>query len=234
MTSVVDTITKPIRGFVPTVTKQCWGFMIGSAFFALGSAPAFSTWLGSGGANLLFFVGAIFFTVAGFIQLFLSGAMTVDVDFAPGRMVRAEWLTAAAQSFGTIMFNMSTTAALHARTLRAEEKLVWNPDASGSVAFLISGFFAFVAHAHVAKAVDPTKVAWWSLVLNFVGCVAFAFSAVGAYIKPNGDVYDNTLANWGTFIGALCFLFASLIVLPWWSRNKSGQDIQSGTQNKAK
>lgn len=56
----------------PTVTKQCWGFMIGSACFALGSAPGLSNLLGSS-ANLLFFIGAWFFTGAGFMQLFLSG-----------------------------------------------------------------------------------------------------------------------------------------------------------------
>lgn len=221
MTATASAPTPTARGLVPTLTKQCWGFMIGSALFAIGSAPALSKVLDSAAANLLFFLGALFFTAAGFIQLFLSGDMAVDVDYAPGRMVRAEWLTAATQSFGTIMFNVSTTSALYARTLTAQKKLVWNPDANGSVAFLISGVLAFVAYAHVAKGVDPTKIDWWSVVINFIGCVAFAFSAVGAYIKPNGDVFDNTLANWGTFIGSICFLVASLIVLPFWSRHRS-------------
>lgn len=217
MTATVSAPPPSLNGFIPTVTKQCWGFMIGSALFAVGSAPALSKALGTNGANLSFFVGAIFFTFAGFIQLFLSGEMAIDVDFPPGRMVRAEWLTAATQSFGTILFNVSTTSALYAKSLFSEKKLVWNPDASGSVAFLVSGLFAFVAYARVEKAVDPTKISWWSVVLNFIGCVAFAFSAVGAFIEPNGSLFDNSWANWGTFIGALCFLFASLIVLPFWS-----------------
>ncbi|MBP7988467.1 MAG: hypothetical protein KAZ69_15400, partial [Candidatus Microthrix sp.] len=34
--------------------------------------------------------------------------------------VRAEWLAAAAQSFGTVLFNVSTGAALHTRQLSAE------------------------------------------------------------------------------------------------------------------
>src|SRR5690606_27748831 len=110
------------RLFVPTVTKQCWGFMIGSAFFALGSAPGLSEALGSSGSNLLFFIGAWFFTTAGLIQLFLSGAIAVKVPYAPGRMVRAEWLAAATQSFGTIMFNVSTTSALHAKSITSEER----------------------------------------------------------------------------------------------------------------
>src|SRR5690606_5536048 len=39
MSAVTSTEHPPSRFFVPTVTKQCWGFMIGSSFFALGSAP---------------------------------------------------------------------------------------------------------------------------------------------------------------------------------------------------
>lgn len=208
------------RLLVPTVTKQCWGFMIGSAFFAVGSAPGLSTALGTSGSNLLFFIGALFFTTAGLIQLFLSGAVSVEVDYAPGRMVRAEWLTAATQSFGTLMFNVSTTAALRAKSLSSQEHFVWNPDAAGSVAFLVSGVVAFIAYAHVARHWDLGTRAWWSVFVNFVGCVAFAISAVGAYLLPSGDALDASVANYGTFIGALCFLIASLIVLPFWDRRR--------------
>lgn len=234
MTTPTMNATPPRRIFVPTVTKQCWGFMIGSAFFALGSAPGLSDQLGSSGSNLLFFIGAWFFTTAGLIQLFLSGAISVNVDYAPGRMVRAEWLAAATQSFGTIMFNVSTTAALHAKSITAQEEFVWNPDAGGSVAFLVSGVLAFIAYAHIAKLVDLGKRAWWSVFINFVGCVAFGISAVGAYILPSGDSLNDGLANNGTFIGALCFLFASLLVLPAWDRTHrhatAGRDYEPVVQ----
>lgn len=218
MTVAATSIDPPRRLFVPSVTKQCWGFMIGSAFFAAGSAPGLSEALGSSGSNLLFFIGAWFFTGAGLIQLFLSGAVAVRVAYAPGRMVRAEWLAAATQSFGTILFNVSTTGALHARSIAAQEKLVWNPDAGGSVAFLLSGILAFVAYAHARRLWDLGRRAWWSVFINMVGCIAFGASAVGAFILPSGDAFNNGLANYGTFVGALCFLLASLIVLPFWDR----------------
>ena len=205
---------------IPTLTKQCWGFMIGSAFFALGSAPGLSEAMGTDAANLLFFVGAWFFTTAGLIQLFLSGAVAIPVSYAPGRMVRAEWLTAATQSFGTLMFNVSTTSALYARSVAAEDRFVWSPDAGGSVAFLISGFFAFVAYARVANFWDMRFKGWWSTLVNFIGCVAFGFSAIGSFVLSNGDALNGSLANNGTFIGAICFLLASLIVLPQWERSK--------------
>jgi len=206
---------------VPTVTKQCWGFMIGSALFAIGSAPGLSEMLGPIGSNVSFFVGALFFTAAGFMQLFLSGAVSVPVSYAPGRMVRAEWLTASTQSFGTIMFNVSTTAALYAKSTHAQEDYVWNPDAAGSVAFLVSGALAFVAYARVARHWDFGNKAWWAVVTNFIDCVAFGISAVGAFILSSGDVMSAAVANWGTFIGAICFFLTSLIVLPQWDRRGS-------------
>ena len=206
---------------IPTATKQAWGFMIGSTFFALSATPGLSEAMGTSTANLLCFIGAWFFTGAGFIQLILSGAVTVPVPYPPGRMVRAEWLTASTQSFGTLLFNVSTTGALTAKSLASQEHYVWNPDAGGSVAFLISGFFAFVAYAHTAKLWDPGRRAWWSVVFNFIGSVAFGVSAVGAYLLPSGATFSDGLAMWGTFIGALGFFFTSLIVLPQWQRKNT-------------
>ncbi|MFB8387294.1 hypothetical protein ACFC3F_09170 [Microbacterium sp. NPDC055910] len=219
MTTAAMTVDVPRRFFVPTVTKQCWIFMIGSSLFAVGSAPGLSDLMGASASNLCYFVGAWFFTTAGLIQLFLSGAIAVPVSYAPGRMVRAEWLAAATQTFGTLMFNVSTTAALHAKTVTSQEHLVWNPDAGGSVAFLVSGVLAFVAYAHHARLLDLGKRAWWSVLVNFIGCVAFGLSAVGSYILPGGDTINNALANGGTFVGAICFFLASLIVLPQWNRS---------------
>ena len=53
--------------FRPTLHMQSWTFIIGASLFALGSAPGLGTWLGTMGANTAFFVGAWFFTAAGFI-----------------------------------------------------------------------------------------------------------------------------------------------------------------------
>jgi len=220
--AIVTTSVGPRPFLVPTLTKQCWGFMIGSALFAIGSAPGFGSWAGASVANLLYFVGAIFFTAAGLAQLILSGAVSVPVSYAPGRMVRAEWLTAATQSFGTIMFNVSTTAALYARSRTAETEYVWNPDAAGSVAFLVSANLAFVAYARATSTWwDPGRIGWWSVVVNYLGCVAFGASAVGAFILPDGSAISSSLANGGTFVGALCFFVASLVVLPWWTRDRA-------------
>jgi hypothetical protein len=47
-----------------------------------------------------------------------------------------------------------------------------------------------------------------------IGCLAFAASAVGAFVYKTGTAADEALANVGTFLGALCFMVAALLVLP--------------------
>jgi hypothetical protein len=47
-----------------------------------------------------------------------------------------------------------------------------------------------------------------------IGSIAFGASAIGAYIKKTGATEDALLSNTGTFVGALGFLTAALLVLP--------------------
>ena len=209
---------------VPTLTKQSWYFMVGSALFAVGTA--IGIWnLGSANlTNWLCFIGAWFFTTAGLFQTVLSGDVTVPVNYGGGKMLRAEWLAAATQSVGTIMFNVSTTAAITARSVTDEKHYVWNPDAGGSVAFLISACFVYVAYWRDRHTLwEPKQAGWWAAHINMIGCIAFAVSAVGAFVLNSGASKDSSLANWGTFIGAICFFLASAIVLPqlpWNKQNK--------------
>ena len=61
----------PIRSI--RLRREAWGFAIGSIFFAVGAVPFYAEGVGGVLTNLTFFVGAIFFTLAAFIQLALSG-----------------------------------------------------------------------------------------------------------------------------------------------------------------
>ncbi len=47
-----------------------------------------------------------------------------------------------------------------------------------------------------------------------IGPIAFASSAVGAFITRAGATEDAPVANAGTFVGALCFLIAAVLALP--------------------
>jgi hypothetical protein len=167
---------------VATLRRQCWLFAIGSTFFAIATMPGLSAIAGAGLANLLCFIGSWFFTTAGWMQLALSGPA-----------LRIGWLSAATQFAGTILFNISTGAALWAHAVRPERRLVWAPDATGSLAFLVSGVLGIVAVTAV---------------------VGIGVSALGAFVTKSGVTEDALLANFGTFIGALCFLAAALLVLP--------------------
>lgn len=193
----------------PTLKLQCVGFMIGSTFFALGSAPWLSEQMSNQTDNLLFFIGSWFFTTAAFVQLMLSGSARNERG-----ALRAVWLAAATQFFGTLLFNVSTGAALRAKTYLANKDFVWAPDAEGSVAFLISAGFVLLVLVRSGSLWGPPNTEWASSWVNMVGCIAFGVSAVGSAVLPGGGLQDATLASWGTFIGALCFFIASAVVLP--------------------
>lgn len=186
-----------------TLRRQCWLFAIGSSLFAIATMPGVSATAGAGLANLLCFIGSWFFTTAGWMQMVLSGpALGIG------------WLSAATQFAGTILFNVSTGSALWAHAVRPERRLVWAPDALGSVAFLVSGVLGVLAVTAVVGAIELKSRDWQAEWINMVGCVAFAVSALGAFVRKNGVSEDALLANLGTFVGALCFLVAALLVLP--------------------
>ncbi|HMT49217.1 MAG TPA: hypothetical protein PKC36_03630 [Dietzia sp.] len=211
----------------PTLTKQSVSFMIGSTLFAVGTAVGIWDLGSSNLTNILCFVGAWFFTAAGLMQFVLSGASTTEVDYGTGTMFRAVWLAAAIQSVGTILFNVSASAALSARAVAAEERLVWNPDAGGSVAFLVSAAFVYVAfYRERGRLWEPGRSEWWGSHINMIGCVAFGISAVGAFILSDGSLADASVANWGTLVGAICFFVASAIALPQlaWNRRAALAD----------
>lgn len=185
-----------MAGFA-TLTRQCWLFAIGSTFFAVATAPGFAEAAGAGASNALCFIGSWFFTTAAWMQLSLS-------DHGIG------WWSAASQFAGTILFNVSTGASVWAHTIHAERRDVWAPDATGSLAFLISGALGVLIVGRWA----PKSVDWQAGWINLIGCVAFGVSAAAAFVFKTGVTMDERLANLGTFIGALCFLVAALLVLP--------------------
>ncbi|MFC9561767.1 hypothetical protein [Agromyces sp. NPDC056965] len=191
--------------------REAWGFAIGSLCFMAGAFPAYADWVGAVMVGITFFVGSLFFTAAAFIQLGLSGRRP------PRRRTntadRADWWSAAVQFAGTLSFNVSTGVAL-AAAIAAPERLGagWRPDAVGSIAFLVSSALAVVATRHRLALWDSHARTWHGTWLNMIGSVAFAVSAVGAYVSPvTGDFVSQFWANLGTLLGALCFFVAAVL-----------------------
>ncbi len=193
----------PGVGTLVTLSRQCWLFAIGSAFFAAATLPGFSAVAGAGAANALCFVGSWFFTTAAWMQLMLARPP-----------LNLEWFSAAIQFVGTVLFNISTGTAVWAHATGVRLHYVWTPDALGSVAFLVSAALGVAAATIAIGLIALGSRDWQAEWINMIGSIAFGVSAVGAFVRRNGATEDALLANLGTFLGALCFLGAALLVLP--------------------
>jgi len=186
-------------------------FAIGSACFALGAAPRYVDLVGVTADSITFFVGSIFFTNAAARQY--RQATGRWRAWEPGNI---DWAACAIQLAGTLFFNISTFDAM-ARHLSAsqENKLVWSPDAFGSICFLVASALAWFAVARAWWSWRPHERLWLIAALNMVGSIAFGVSAVASFVVPSSDQPRNvTLMNLGTFLGALCFLAGGLLLLP--------------------
>lgn len=173
-------------------------FAIGSTCFLVGPFPGFVELVGSAADGAVFFVGSIFFTSAALLQ-------TMQAE------TRADRWSSVVQFAGTIFFNVSTYHALRTGIASNEyNRLVWRPDAFGSICFLVSGVIAYVAVRR-----PPRGLVWWIAAVNLAGCVAFGISAVAGYVVPStGSAVDLAAANAWTALGALCFLVGALLLLP--------------------
>jgi len=206
----------PAGGGAPTgrrrLRREAWGFAIGSLCFLVGALPWYADAVGPVWTAITFLVGSIFFTLAAFIQLSLSGRVQQPTSDL-GRADRLDWWAAAVQFGGTIAFNVSTGVALGAAI--AQPDLLgagWRPDAIGSIAFLVSSGLALVATRDRGELWDPDARTWHGSVLGALGSVLFAVSAVGAYVDPVTSTLVNALwANAGTALGAICFLVAAVV-----------------------
>ena len=174
-------------------------FATGSTCFLIGPFPGYADLVGEEADALTFFAGSILFTAGGALQTWLA---------APARRdERGAWRAAYIQSIGTLAFNVTTFRALHtAVTDPAYDRLVWRPDAIGSVCFLVSGVIGYrAARGHGDG---------WQPAVNLLGCVFFGIAAVAGYVVPSrGSILDLAAANWNTCLGAACFLACALATL---------------------
>jgi hypothetical protein len=182
-------------------------FAVGSLCFLVGPLPAFLDAVGPRTDAVVFIVGSLFFTAAAALQLRGSSRR--------GHARGLEWWSSAVQLLGTLFFNVTTTRALTTSAgSSAYDHLVWRPDAFGSVCFLVSGALAYLVVAGGLARRPPRSLEGAAAALNFFGCVAFAVSAVCAYVLPTaGSELNVRIANATTAVGALGFLTGALLML---------------------
>ncbi len=93
-------------------------------------------------------------------------------------------------------------------------KLVWRPDAFGSICFLASGAIAY--HASRRRGWLPVRggPGWWEPAINLLGCILFGIAAVAGHVVPStGSILSLAAANWTTSLGAACFLACAVATL---------------------
>ncbi len=208
-------------------------FAFGSLLFLVGSiltlVPAWAQALGltPDGVNTTYFIGSIWFTAAAWLQLFQAAnaggftpgpasprrARLVLIGWLPGEI---GWLACFLQFIGTLLFNVSTFAALGSGGdwLRQDVE-IWAPDLLGSVLFLASGYLAVVETVHRYWGWQPRSLSWWVVFTNFLGCIAFMASAFLAYVPADGaSAWAVALSVLLTGVGAVGFLAGSLLMLP--------------------
>jgi hypothetical protein len=196
------------------MTRERWMallFAAGSACFLLGPMKFFVDFVGDRADAVTFFLGSILFTAGGALQSALAHPARHN-----SALGKAGWQAAYIQSIGTLCFNVTTFMALDTAITNSNyNRLVWRPDAFGSVAFLVSGYIAYRAsQRHGWVPPRPRASGWWESSLNLLGCVFFGISAVFGYVRPATDtLLSSGLANWNTTLGAACFLACALATL---------------------
>ncbi|MGI9577197.1 MAG: hypothetical protein ACR2OH_03260 [Microthrixaceae bacterium] len=199
-------------------------FTVGSALFALGAT---SWWSGSVSAladATTYFIGSLFFTTAAYLAY--AEVSGTPESLVPGtrrrvrlfsiRPHRIDWWAAAIQLVGTIAFNVSTWFARRADHLAklGENDLIWWPDVVGSICFLLSSYLSWAEVCHGAGRFRFRDISWWIVVVNLLGSILFGISAVAARYTGTNEVLDPALVNPTTFLGALCFGVAAVMLVP--------------------
>jgi hypothetical protein len=199
-------------------------FIAGSACFLVAPIPAFLRLVGPAVDGAVFFAGSLLFTSAATLQWL----ETVNADRGPAQAAgqrlkvltfeprRIDWWSAGVQLLGTLFFNATTFRALQTGIESpGYDRLVWRPDALGSICFLISGYLAYVeVSGHLLGRPRRTLESAIATV-NLVGCLAFGVSAVASHVVPTtGDERNLTVVNTFTALGALCFLIGAVLLLP--------------------
>lgn len=182
---------------------MAWAFALGSTCFLVGPLPGYLSLVGATADAITFFVGSVLFTIGGGLQTWLA---------VPRRRAdaagRAAWWAATIQSAGTLFFNVTTFRALQV-TLSdpTYDRLVWRPDAFGSVCFLVSGVIAYRASARRGRLPERDGPGWWQPAVNLLGCIFFGIAAIAGYVVgSSSSMINQAAANLNTSAGAACFL----------------------------
>jgi hypothetical protein len=200
-------------------------YAVGSLLFliaAVASLFAAAGWIGA-----TYVAGSVFFTAAAAVQLVTASEVIHRGRPKGERQLlrprswlphRVDWVSAAIQFPGTVLFNVNTIDALDkALTTTQSNVRVWAPDMLGSICFLVSSLIAFANAEHRWISWRPGDLDWWITGLNLAGSLFFGLAAIASFNRPADDsptALADQLANGGTALGAVCFLIAAVLLIP--------------------
>jgi YrhK-like protein len=198
-------------------------FIVGSACFAIGSAPMLSSVASAKLISSIYFIGSLFFTSAGYLQ-YLQAINARGTGEQPaihrwfGTMPHSlGWWAAAVQLAGTVFFNVTTFAGLHTGfTVHQQNLRIWSPDFFGSICFLVASWFAIeeIRMPEVRRRWRWSEIPWRIVWLNMIGSIFFMASAIAAFVRPaTNELLSASIANGGTFLGAVCFFLGAWLLL---------------------
>lgn len=199
-------------------------FMIGGALFALGALFAELGVGSTTSVDVTYLVGGVFFSTGGYASVLQAVNTPLLVDeggslSSPGwqwwgwQRRSIGWLSAFVLFVGTLLFAVSLVAAFAENlTVRQANTWIWVPDMLGCVCFLVSGHLALLEVCHGRIGVRAHELGWWIVFVNQVGSVLFFLAGLAAYTRPaTSTALDLSLANWGTFLGAACFVVGGVL-----------------------
>jgi len=199
-------------------------FFLGGSLFALGAVLAQTGDQAARTVDTVYLVGGFFFSLGGYATVLQASNAPADID-QDGSLSSARWrwwdprphnlgwLSAAVLFVGTLLFAVSLVAAFASDlTVRQANTWIWVPDMLGCVCFLASGHLALLEVCHGRIGVRVHEIGWWIVFVNQVGSVLFFVAGLAAYTRPaTSTTLDLSLANWGTFLGAVCFAIGGVI-----------------------
>jgi hypothetical protein len=199
-------------------------FVLGGSLFALGALLAQTSDDAARAIDTVYLVGGFFFSLGGYASVLQAGNAPTEID-RHGSLTAARWqwwdlrphnlgwLSAAVLFLGTLLFAVSLVAAFgQDLTVRQANTWIWIPDMLGCVCFLVSGHLALLEICHGRIGVRVHEIGWWIVFVNQVGSVLFFLAGLAAYTRPaTSTALDLGLANWGTFLGAVCFVIGGVV-----------------------
>jgi hypothetical protein len=200
-------------------------FSVGSLLFAAGGIASQWALVSARTAAWTFFIGSLFFTAAAYMQYLEAVNAARGVGERRGfnrwrpaswEPKRIDWLATLVQLAGTVLFNISTMAALQRHLTTSQINLrVWAPSAVGAIAFLVSSQLAYAETCHRWFCLRNRSLPWRIVALNVVGSIAFGASAVASLtVSGSGTPVSVDISNAGTWVGGIMFLIGSLLLIP--------------------